>query len=346
MVAENQAVLICSIEAKTEDAVQEMNAVDERGNSTFTGIDFLNFGCTDHDKASCYSWGSFSLGKGKFDTENKKYYVLQSNSIENEERVDFYISTDRIKDIPKIIIPMDCNIETKTTALDGDINIKYNPISIYVTLPVTDKAADCDKCYWNGTYFYFRMKNGEVKTFTQLYSFNSVDFSNDENGNEISRTISAWARGVIEPDEIKSIIVNDIEYPVDDPSDPKPITIDEHMKPFIINPYVKGHLWLPLRDFCNGIGATIEWNDETRSAEVKYRGSTYVFTVGGTQVQINGETVDFYNELYDDTTFIDEYGRMIVTPSISAYMDIDIHGINLYDENGSVNKNALLHIIP
>ena len=56
----------------------------------------------------------------------------------------------------------------------------------------------------------------------------------------------AWAKRIIKPDEIKSIIVNDTEYPADGVSNSKKIEIDNRLKPFTIKPYIKEHLWLPL----------------------------------------------------------------------------------------------------
>lgn len=333
LIVENQAIIICLFEAKTDDAVKEMNEVDERGNSTFAGIDFINFAPTDFSKASPIGYSVGSLDRQKFDTQNKKYYVLKCNDIQNEEKVDFYISTDRIKNSPKILIPMECNMETYTIQFDG-ITLKYNPISMNINY--TDKIQDkYDDCSWNNQYLYFRMKNGEIKTFNQLYEYDGMG----------ENSVSAWADSVIKPDEIKSVIVDDKEYPVDNPSNSKSIVIDEHLKPFKTKAYIKGHLWLPLRDFCNRIGAEIEWNSQTNSAEVKYRGSNYVFTVGSTKVQIDGEIVDFYDKLNDNKTFIDQNGQMFITPMIYDYMNIDIHVDNTYNQDGSV-KDVMMHVVP
>ena len=133
------------------------------------------------------------------------------DNIENGENADFYLSTDRIKDSPKITVSMDYDIETKTVQLGG-MTVSYNPISIDVTL--ADMAEDmCAECDWNGSYLYFRMKDGEIKTFNQLYKYSGKD----------STSISAWARGIIEHDEIQSIIASGAEYPVSDSSAVKPL---------------------------------------------------------------------------------------------------------------------------
>lgn len=337
LVAEKQAIVIFSMEAQTDVAIAEFNAVDERGNSTFWDMDTIGFGPVDYDKAYRSGFTTGSLNK-KFDTDKKKYFVLKCDSIDNKDKIDFYICTNKIKGSPKIFIPMESNIETKTLKFDN-IEVRYNPIAIELSYPVTEKNV-CDWCDISTNYFYFRMKNGEMKTFNQLYSWS---------GSNVETNMGhfyAWAKRIVKPDEIKSIIVNDTEYPVDDVSKSEKIEIDSHLKPFTIKPYIKKHLWLPLREFCEKLGADIVWNESDRTATVKYRGSTYVFTPGSTKVIIDGETVDYYDKDNDHTTFIDESGRMIVSLGFDNRMNIDCHGCNVYHEEGGINPNAMMHIVP
>lgn len=344
LVAENQAMIIYSFEAKTDEAVEEMNSSD------FWNMDTVTFGPTDYEKADCHGYGGFGTVGKQLNTERKIYGCIASDSIENEEKIDFYLSTDKIKDRPKIIIPMDYNMETKTVQC-ADVTVKYNPISIIVTSPAVESAEECDGCWFTSNNIYFRVKNGEIKTFNQLYTVSSGLKSADADGNAESYDLKAWAREIIKPDEIKSIIVDDTEYPVDNPSDLKPVTIDEHMKPFIIDAYVQDHLWIPLRAFCDGLGAEITWDSDTRTASFSYRGSNYSFTVGKPGIVMNGEECDFGPE----APFIDDLGRMIVPSNFDGYNNrtyiaVNVHGYNAFtiDENGegSINPDAKWHIIP
>ena len=337
LVAEKQAVVIFSIEAQTDTAIAEFNAVDERGNSIFRDMDTIGFGPVDYKKAYISSFSTGSVNK-KFDTDKKKYFVLKCNSIDNNDKIDFYICTNKIKGSPKIVFPMESNIETKTLKFDN-IEVRYNPISIELSYPAAEKNV-CDWCGISTNYFYFRMKNGEIKTFNQLYSWSGSNIKTNMGH------FRAWAKRIIKPDEIKSIIVNDTEYPADGVSNSEKIEIDSYLKPFIIKPYIKEHLWLPLREFCEKLGADIVWNESESTATVTYRGSTYVFTPGSTKIIIDGETVDYYDKDNDHTTFIDESGRMIVSFGFTERMDIDCHGYNMYNENGGMNPNAMMHIVP
>ncbi len=345
LVAENQALIVYSFEAKTSDAVEELNS-DE-----FWGMDTIMFGPTDYEKASCGGYGGRgTVGKG-LSTESKIYGCIASDRIQNEEKIDFYLSTNKIEGYPKIIIPMDHNMETKTVQC-GDITVKYNPISIILLTPASEPEDECDDCYFRRNNIYFKMDNGGIKTFNELYDQSSGRTNFDENGNVISFYSTAWAREIIEPDEITSVIVDDTEYPVDDPSNSKPITIDEHMKPFIIDAYVKDHLWIPLRAFCEGLGAELKWDADTKTASFDYCGSSFAITVGKTSIVVDGEEYDIGNK----APFIDEQGRMIAPFGVNeynnnTYIAVDVHGYNAYiidDTTGEayIDPNAKLHIIP
>ena len=63
-------------------------------------------------------------------------------------------------------------------------------------------------------------------------------------------------------------------------------------------------------------------------------------------IEIDGETVDYYDKDNDHTTFIDDSGRMIVSLGFDNRMNIDCHGYNMYNENGGINPNAMMHIVP
>jgi len=347
LVAENQAIILYSFEAKTPDAVEELNS------DRFYDMDTIMFGPTDYEKADCQGFGGY--GTGEFEkahnTENKLYGILASDTIENEEKIDFYLSTNKIKGSPKILVPMDYNMETKTVVC-GEVTVKYNPISITVITPASEIKEDCEFCYYRNTNIYFRMKNGGIKTYSQLYKHSGGYTDVDENHNTTTYTSLGWARAIIEPGEIKSIITDDIEYPIDNSSKSKPVTIGNHLKPFTIDAYVDEHLWIPLRAFCDGLGAEIKWDNNTRTASFNYRGSDYSFTVGKTGIIINGEECDFG----EDSPFIDDQGRMIVAPNFNhynnhTYIAVDMHGYEMtigHDENGGgiLNPNAKWHIIP
>lgn len=356
LIAENEAVMIISFEAHTPDAAAELNDRD-----AFWDMDTIVFtpsDPSDYDKVYCGDFSTGSLGNGKFDTENKKYFECKSSEIINDGHMDFYITTDRIKGENKIAVPMDYNLKTQTVEFDG-ITVKYNPISISLKYPVSGAEEDCDLCEWNGTYFYFRMKDGEIKSFNQLYTLSmggSPIYDEDINlidykPNVLGYEAKSWAKTVIKPGDIKSIIVNDTEYPLDDPSKAEPVKLDENIKPFVIGIYLyEGadgkEIGIPLREFCEGLGAEISWDSKTKSAAVEYKGSEYIFTVGSDKFLKDGEECSFYGK----APFIDEKGRMILPDSLSGFKDNEYmahyHWFEMFDENENISPNGKYHVFP
>ena len=66
-------------------------------------MDTIMFGPTDYEKASCGGYGGRgTVGKG-LNTESKIYGCIASDRIQNEEKIDFYLSTNKIEGYPKII---------------------------------------------------------------------------------------------------------------------------------------------------------------------------------------------------------------------------------------------------
>lgn len=343
LVSEKQAMVIFSVELVSDKALTEFNSEDENGNMLFWDMDTISFGPVKRNAAKIGGFGMRQLGDGRFDTERKKYFVLESSDIKNDDCADFYISLNKIEGSPKITFPMKPNLETVSLDLDG-ILVEYDPISVRVTRTV--KSDDANPGSVEG--LWFRMKNDEIKTFNQLYGVSMGTSSKpDKDGNTLWICVTnALAKNVIKPGEIKSVISGSTEYSAADASKIGETKIPDSLKPFEIKPYNDGNLRLPLRELCEKLGAGIEWNQKEFSAIVNYRGTTYVFKPGSTEITINGKTVDFYDKDNNNSTSVDEFGRTVVTTNIAEYMDIGCYGINVYAKDGSVSKDAIFRIVP
>lgn len=313
LVSKSQALVLFSIEGLTAETITELNQTDENGYSTFFDLDEISFGPVDSDSVkefSGYGWNTKSL---EFSTKTKKYYLLRCTSMVNEDEGDFYIRFNRMETPQTIIIPMKSNLDEKTLTL-GKTTIKHTPIGIAIEKNgLTDEEEGI-------LGLYFRMKNGEISTFNQLYSMESSKY--DEHSKCVR--IRALSYTILPFSELKSIILNNVEYDIIDPTKTKPFTPDKTMIPFEMKPYYKEQLWLPLKEFCQKAGADLTWDGKTNSAAVTYRGSAYVFTEGSTKIKINGETVDYYESSKDNTIFIDENNRMIVPVRVLEDMRVDV----------------------
>lgn len=254
--------------------------------------------------------------------------------------MDFYLTTNKIKGRQKIVVSMKYKMTSQTVQC-GDVTVKYNPLFISLRCPIGSED-DCDACQWNGTYFYFRMKNNEIKTFNQLYQESYGEYVNNSAGNTVGWENFSWTKAVIAPDDIKSIIINDKEYAVANHGKPQAVRIPDSLKPFTINAYITDYLCLPLREFCNRAGADIQWDSRTYSAIVKYRNSEYIFKNGAAVLLKDGAEQSFYNQ----AVFIDKSGRMMVPAIALRYMGLDGHRFDVEDEDGNPNLHAKLHILP
>lgn len=349
LIGESDAVLIYSFQGKTKDAISQLNSED------FWDMDTITFNSNDFEKAIAPNGSNGSLGNGKFDKADKKYFVFEANKIHNPDHIDFYLKSDRIPG-KHITVPMATNLKNQTVKC-GSQTITLSPISLTVSDPLTkveesdltDYSAGCTSCFFTDNY-YFRMSDGNIKTLSQLYYPDSQSYDFDQNDNPIAQVTTATAKDVIEPGAIKSIIINDKEYPVDNPSQVKTVQIDEKLKPFTMKPYIKEHAWLPLREFCGKIGADLKWDNKTASAIVKYRGSEYIFKAGKNTFTVDGQE-KYYTQFgykYDgkdlQSAFYDPTGRLIVPiTGTTDLMNVDCHVSNLRD---TPKENWVMHVLP
>lgn len=325
-----QCFVVYSVEALTAESQAELNAKDEFGYDTFIDMDTISFGPVIWDDVTTFSGFDQKEVKERR-TDNKRFFAITCVDMVNENEEDFYIALNRMTNPEKIIIPMKSNIETTELVL-VDQNNKDYVIQINSLGMVLERAVESFESFYI-TGVYFRMADDKIKTFSQLLEFKSGESNLDEE-NYRFRT-KALFREVMALSEFKSIIIDGVEYDINDTSKTKPFTPEKNIQPFEIKPYYKEHLWMPLREMCENIGAEIEWNNETNSATVKYRDSVYVITNESTVIIKDGEKIDIYDELNDQKTFIDESGRLIVSGRILNYMRIEVEFVNQIDENGN-----------
>lgn len=52
---------------------------------------------------------------------------------------------------------------------------------------------------------------------------------------------------------------------------------------------IQDDTFVPLREYSEGLGATVEWDDSTKTATVVYNGKTVALTIDSTTISVNGE---------------------------------------------------------
>lgn len=118
--------------------------------------------------------------------------------------------------------------------------------------------------------FYFVMKDGTLKTMTQLADTDNWFY---------------W-REVLDLNTVEGIVVNNTEYFLDGRA-PQPYSIPNELDFSELDTYnvsqgSKQYQGVLLRDLVDQLGGSICWNNETQSATVIYRGVTAVFSANAT----------------------------------------------------------------
>ena len=221
---------------------------------------------------------------------------------------------------PYIAVPTDCNVERKELVLAGqpygEAQVQITPIGI--TIEKGAKNDQKDNMLFTNTFF--RMKNGEIKTYDQLTFYSGLQsdygFGETPNGEEAySRyRYSAYFRNAVLLSEFKSIIVDDIEYDINDPAKASRVEIDTP-SPIKQNAvFQDDRYWLSLREICEKLGADMEQNGH--SMTVRYRGVTATFTQNSnTFVRDGQEFVSSYSPNNTACVYNDEF---LVVPYVFA----------------------------
>ena len=320
-----QFFVIYSVEGLTDDAVQELMS------DKFTNIDTISF-APENWNDSTYMSGYSTRELLEKRTAAKRYWAIESSAVLNTDEADFFIRLNKMKNPQKIIVPMKCKVETKEFSLAGqpygDAVIKYSPLGIIFEKGIKNnsKLNDTD------TGVFFRMKDGEIKTFNELLDLTCYGgLVKSEEGTEYQRyEYSGLFREIQKISDYKSIIIGNIEYDIKDTSKTKPVQIDEHLYPFNIKPVYKDVLWLPVYEFSKKINADFKWDDKSRSATIKYRGSKYVITDGSDVVLKDGKEMKLEG---DSKAFILD-GKLVAPESILYGVFYMTNYVKPFDENG------------
>ncbi len=307
LVSQDAAVLVYSTEHAQEDVYDGSK---------------ISFSPTVPDKVDFFGFTQKKL-EGSFNTNTKTYYAITATNIVNPNCVDFTFGIRGGLENKKITVPMTPNIETVTKEC-GNVIVKQSPINMSVMYKERHFHLDEICEYSSGYQLYFKLSDGSIKTLGELYEENS---GYTENGYAIVNYI---AKRVIKPGEIKSIIVYDEKnlscYEYRAGGGDKELALPDGLTPFMLTPYKKEVWQLPLRELCDKLAIKLYWNSNTHSAEFSYRDSDYTIPSDGNVFYKDGEAVDVTNQLYNDSMFIDECGRLIISTKILNYMNVACHG--------------------
>lgn len=265
-------------------------------------------------------------------TETARYWAYYDEMEDvNAEPMTLRLKTEGSDLI--ITVPTDTTIESKELTLMGqpygDTYVRLSPLGITLIKGVKSGSP---------TLFadvFFRMSDGEIKTFNQLKMLMSpacyVMYAGDlpERVSEyMSYQFGARFHDVIPLSDFKSIIVGNTEYNINDPTKTSEVTLDEKLYPFDVMAFLpeRGQgSFLPVKDVCDGLGAEMSWDGVTLT--ISYCGSTSEMKFDSRTYEKDGQVMayqlheSFYNMLvHEDTLFMNDTAIQVIL-GIDGYQD-------------------------
>lgn len=167
--------------------------------------------------------------------------------------------------------------------------------------------------------FFLKLKDGTIYTPGDLKAGWGTRPEYDD-APEGQRTITETTIGffdrVVDLDQVESVILGDLEYPVDS-SGPVPAELDESLRPFVL--YYPG--WsaddqVPAAELCSRLGAGCHWDREAGTVTITYRGHTAVLTVGTEELVVDGA---------EEMTFgptVERDGQVYLNWKVCDYLEI------------------------
>ncbi|MCL1873553.1 MAG: DUF4179 domain-containing protein [Clostridiales bacterium] len=255
-------------------------------------------------------------------TATARYWAYY-DEMENVSEEPLTLRLDTMRDDQYITVPADCNVEAKELLLRGqpygDVSVRLSPIGI--TLEKGVKTSEIKDMSF--TEVFFRMKNGEIKTYNQLVYKGAGGFMGGTgaftgaSGEETRCKYGARFYDTMPLSDFKSIIVGNIEYEINNPAKMSAVTLEASMYPVEVKSIIlpdkvtRGvNSWLPAEEVCDKLGADMAWDGNTMT--IKYRGSEVEINEPAYTYKKDGETM-LYNlltpekpvfQIYEDELFV------------------------------------------
>lgn len=137
--------------------------------------------------------------------------------------------------------------------------------------------------------------DGTLYTWSQLVSDLSQGGTSQQEGETVTASMDYSFRAVQDLSQLEAVVFEGRAYPLDG-GDPYEVDVSGLPEPFKLTLMDRltedGGYALPVRALCDALGATCEWDENSRSASMTFRGVTIVLTEGETTALVNGKTVE------------------------------------------------------
>ena len=141
----------------------------------------------------------------------------------------------------------------------------------------------------------FRMADGTLRSYAQMTETGGQSKALTQHAEEKHGSLYRRFQEIQNLSQLAGVVIWGVEYPLDGGA-PRAVATDPHLLPFTL-PLMPGlsaenSLSLPVRDLCDGLGASCVWDDSAGTATLQYHGSTVILTPGSRTALINGAEVE------------------------------------------------------
>lgn len=242
----------------------------------------------------------------ELDTADTRYFSVYAGSISNRYLAPVVFSLGMIN------LPREQKLVRITASDAGTINIPFwklpgggsiviDPIGVNVTKKLSGSGRDM----LINTGIFFRMIDGKIKTFNQLFSPNRTAVLVDRDKNMYE--ISAMSREVLDLNSFRSVIYNGIEYGILS-STAKEISLSDNFLRVYFDYYdcPSGETDVDPESIFTELGAMVKWDDSHTRLTVEYNGIRATLTSGMDLVEVGDGTVQMSHPAHM------ENGRLMV----------------------------------
>jgi len=319
----HEAIIVFSVEGLTEKATNTLET-----NSMFLSDSHIKLKPTpgSETKNNGYSATSF----GKHNTYNKKYFVFEVGAIDNPKQEPMRLYLDTVKS-PELFItvPMDSNIQTLDFQMKQEVEANGKKYTIE-HMSINSISMVIDSRGWNDIdhdlqpAIFFKMSDGTIKTKNQLV--NKFESSSSILTTDLEGPYRFYFRfkEIMNLNDIQSVIIDHMEYPLNKKVEPKSVVIDEklhHFESRIIERTGKNGPLMSVDDISKGLGAEYSWDEQNARLVFTYRGTTLELTAGSSKAIVNGQEIQL--EDYVGSVYM-QSGKLCITPYVlENYFDVD-----------------------
>ncbi|WP_152393126.1 stalk domain-containing protein [Paenibacillus guangzhouensis] len=320
----HEAIIVFSVEGLTTEAINELET-----NSMFLFESNMKLETTPGSETKTNGYEHTTLeGSNSF---NKRYFAFEVHSIDNpkQEPMRLYLNKAKSPEL-FITVPMNSNIPTFDFQMKQEAEANGKKYTLE-RMSINSISMVVDSRGWNGIEgalppeIFFRMANGTIKTKNQLvnpFKSSSSILTADHEG--IYRFYFRF-KEIINIDDIQSVIIDQMEYPLHRKVEPKPVVIDGKLHRFTsrIIKHEKSEKYGPLMsvdEVSKGLGAEYSWDQQNAKLIFTYRGTTLELVAGGNKAIVNGQETP----LQDFEGVYMQNGELSLSPNLlEKYFDIE-----------------------